>query len=221
MRLLKVLRARAIWLFDIGDLNPRGKNLFPECIDVLKDAYRFKKAPDPAATPSNQGGMVFSNGSYAIDATDENLIDVDLTLYGDGMIADTGSSTRDSNLFLESVIEEIRTHFKLGRTEITMRKQFISELHVTSEHLLGSLNPNLQKLCNRLFEMMPEPKRAPYEVAGISFNTDPAHPLRTSPFQFERAVGVPFENQRYYSQAPLHTDEHLTLLNEFEDLLVS
>ena len=49
---------------------------------------------------------------------------------------------------------------------------------------------------------------------------DPTAPNRLTNFVFERNALVPFSEQRYFSRAPLQTEEHLQLLNEFEELLL-
>ena len=58
------------------------------------------------------------------------------------------------------------------------------------------------------------------ELSSLSFWWDYRSSDGRSPFQFERTPDIPFSERRYYSRAPLQTEDHLSLLNEFEDLLV-
>ena len=57
MKVLNVVAARSTWLFDVADLNPKGKSLFPELIDWLKDNYHFKKAPESAPKEDDNNGL--------------------------------------------------------------------------------------------------------------------------------------------------------------------
>ena len=64
----------------------------------------------------------------------------------------------------------------------------------------------------------PNPSLA-FDVTGISFGADPISKAQHPPFKLERDIQAPFEHNRYFSSAPLPTDEHLTLLEQLESLL--
>ena len=101
------------------------------------------------------------------------------------------------------------------------RKAYLSGLHVRSERRLAALNPRLDELASRLKSLLPtSPGATPFEATAITIGPDPDASDKPGAFRFERAVGAAWSENRYYSQAPLETDVHLEVLNEFEDLLV-
>src|SRR5438874_7481889 len=76
MQLLNVITARSVWLFDIAELNPRGKALFPDLFEWLKEAYDFQKVPSSLTDVDDTKAFVFSNGQY--QAKEEIFVHVEL-----------------------------------------------------------------------------------------------------------------------------------------------
>src|SRR5271165_1124353 len=108
MNLIYTKLARSIWLFDIRDLNPKGKDILGGLVAWIKDAYSFAVAPDPAnpipnptpvlapapqtAPQQASGGLVFQRGRF--QAQQEISVAIgSLTIYTDGIVIDTTSST--------------------------------------------------------------------------------------------------------------------------------
>ena len=89
MKLLSVISARSTWLFNLGDLNPKGLRLFPQLIDALTEAYDFddqpQDAPNAPGEKPSQLGIQFKNGKFE---TDEGPIRVALELFDDGIVAE-------------------------------------------------------------------------------------------------------------------------------------
>jgi hypothetical protein len=217
MQLLSVIRARSIWLFDTLDLNPFGKHL--EVIEWLKENYHFLKYPSSIADFDRSGGLAFSNGAFQIK--DDLVIDVGLSIYPDGLVADTRSSTKDTDVFLENLLSLAERDLGLvSYPEMVRQRLYVSELNIRPKNPLNSLNPRLQEFANRITSLLVNQDTIVFAPAGISFWPDPSFPIRHSHFQFERKQNIPFSENRYYSRAPLHTDDHLKLLEEFEDLLI-
>ena len=222
MELLSIVRARSIWLVDMQDLNPRGKHIESELIEWLRDNYHFSKSPSSVSDFDPQTKtLTLTQGSF--QAREEFFISVDLNIYHDGLVADTRSSTKDADAFLEDVLNlAVRDFSVVYKPEMIRQKLYLSELNVRSERPLNSLNPKLHEFARRISSMLGTQNTIPCEFASIGFWPDPASTGRVSisNFQFERKANTPFSERRYYSRAPLHTDDHLKLLDEFEDLLV-
>ncbi|MGA9770964.1 MAG: hypothetical protein WBV94_18155 [Blastocatellia bacterium] len=221
MELVSVELARVIWLIDAREINPRGLNLWHAFLPALAEKYKFVDYPREMNLDHNRDpGDRFFGGSYrnaqGMDVT------INFTSFEDGMVAETRSSTRDSEAFLEGIAEWIVKDFSLVFSpEMIRMKGYVSEVIVTSECLLNSLNPKLDKFANRLSSLVyTQTETYIYQPAALSFSCDLAKGLRPSPFRFERKNDVPFSENKYYSQAPLQTDIHLELLNELEQILV-
>jgi hypothetical protein len=105
--------------------------------------------------------------------------------------------------------------------EVPVRKKlYVSELNVETDHrLMVMMNPKLAKLSNLLAALVPTGSATSYEAAGIAFATDPKDGAPLINFRFERLVKTPFAENRYFSAAPVQTDDHLKLLENLEELL--
>ena len=220
MELLNVIAARSTWLFDINDLNPKGKDVAGDLIDWLKDNYHFIAAPSSATdVDTDTKGFIFKQGSF--QARDEIFVSVDLSVYNDGLVASTHSSTRDTETFLEDVLTTAAKEFSLYyRPSIVRKKIPLSEVTVRLDEPLARLNPGLAEFARKIAQL--SPRQADFELGGVSFWTDNSHSsLKLSAFSIERKIDAPFSENRFYSKASLHTDDHLRLITEFEQLLAN
>jgi len=219
MRVLNVIAARATWLFEIADLNPKGKSIFPEIIDWLKETYDFDKAPESATDLTENKGLLFKEGAF--QAREEMFVSVELTVFNDGLVANSSSSTDDTEKFLENVVTSAVTEFSLTfDPSMIRRKLYLSELNVRLEQPLGNLNPRLTEFAKKLSSLCTGVASEPFEVGGLSLWSDVTNAVyKVPPFTIERRLNAPFNENRFYSKAPLRTDEHVEMLKELEEIL--
>jgi hypothetical protein len=216
MELVSVATARAAWLFDIAELNPRGKSIFPEILEWLEEEYHFEKAPKSATDLDENKAFAFSRGKF--QAGEEIFVDVELKIFTDGLVATSSSSTRDTEAFLESVLKSAAEEFSLAyKPETVRRKLYVSELNVRSSKDLAGINPKLAQVAEKISELLPQNVKLPYEIAGVMISpVQGVSNISISPFRFERKLNTSPDEHKFYSTAPLHTDEHLELLDWFE-----
>ncbi len=217
MELLNVNAARSTWLFDVNDLNPKGKTIFPRLIEWLRTKYAFGIAPASATDVDKEAkGWIFKQGSFQ---GRDGSVHVELTVYGDGLAANTYSSTRDTDAFLEDVLTAAVKELSLQYKPSMVRQKIpLSEITIRLERSMSGLNPLLIPIAKRISELSPD--KSAFEVGGISFWTDTSQAaLKLAAFQIERRVNAPFSENRFYSKASLHTDDHLSILAEFEGIL--
>jgi hypothetical protein len=217
MRVLNIVSADSTWLFDLADLNPKGKSVFPEIIDWLKDTYNFKEAPTTAADLESGKGLVFKDGQF--QAREEVFVDVQLSIFNDGLVAKSSSSTEDTDKFLESVVNSVVIEFNLAFDPNMIRKRiYLSQLNVRFETPLGNVNPRLGEFAQDLTAMCPG--HPTFEVGGLSFWTDgTVQATKTAPFIIERRLNAPFNENRFFSKAPLQTEQHIAMLTKLEGIL--
>jgi hypothetical protein len=214
MRLLSVNLARSIWLGSILEFNPRGKNLYA-AIPLLVASYKFKTFPSQAEIPDYSKGVKFEEGEFKNSEGD--LIAINLTIFTDGIVADTRSSTQDSDAFLLQVLTQLSEQFNLPHFEqIIRKKNYVSQLYVTTRMSLNLINPGFKEAVKYLSENL----SVPFEIGGLSFWVDPSSTLQPFQFSFERALNVPFAEKKYYTVAPLQTEKHIELLEKFETILL-
>ncbi len=217
MELLNVVKARSIWLFDINDLNPRGKSINTELIEWLKGAYGFGKVPSTIYDLDDTKALAFLNGQFQVK--DELFLECDLRIYNDGVVADTRSSTKDTDALMKDLLTSAAKEFGLTyKPEIIHTRQYLSELNVRCIRPLQSLHPQLAAFATKLSSLTGS--RNNFELTGILFTSESMPTLAMGPFRFERKLGVPLSENRYYSIAPLQTEEHFDLLEELESILV-
>ncbi len=222
MKVLAVGLARVIWIFDIRFLNPRGLS-FQEVFRKLGERYRFAKSPQNQLDFNEQKAWAFESGTFA--NSQKKFLNITFSIYNDGLVADTLSSTDDSTEFLMEVTSWAVKEFGFSiPPREKLKKGYLSQIDVESDLSLISLNTKLAKFV-RIIESRVKTvdgKRRQFEMGSLNFWTEDVQtPMAPAAFRFERKHGVPFASNQYFSQAALETDEHIKLIQELEKLLKS
>ena len=218
MKLLTTSMARAIWFFHISDLNPRGRDVERNVLAEIGKKYSFLKVPsveEMIEAHSKNQPFVLKHGSF------QNVEIVALTVYRDAVFADTRSSTHDSESFLVNALEWLASELGLlDYKTIAIRKYYVSEMYVSLNKSLNMINPKFVQFSKMLQEKIKTPyKNLHFEAASLGFWIDPDIKHAHVPFRLERQVDVGFEEGRYYSIAPLETEEHLKALEMLEEMM--
>ncbi len=217
MKLLSVNLARTILLGHMSDLNPRGASTYSILFPFLVETYKFKKLPSLTEIPDPSKGIKFEHGDFNIGS--DYPIVVNLTLYNDGVVADSGSSTNYTDAFLEDMYTKFSELFKIPPPKSIIRKRvYLSQLYISMDKSLEIVNPKIKLISQYLSETVEEGNEL-FQLGGISFWPDQISKVPPAPFRFERTIGAAFSENRYYSAAPLPTDKHLELLDKLESIL--
>jgi hypothetical protein len=219
MKLVSVLMARSVWLFDFGQFNPKGLNLWPVC-EWLVGKYHFSAYPKNLLDlSSDEKALAFKAGSF-INSKGENIL-ISLSIYNNGLTAENYSSTADTDEFLQQAAGEISKNFGMTVPK-NVGRGYISQLDIESDFSVLGLNPKLLGLMELLSSSVTtiDGKPRKFDFGGLHFWTEDTNPA-TSPsyFRFERKIGLPFSSKRYFSQAALKTQEHLEFLTVLEKTL--
>jgi len=216
MKLLSVNLARVIWLVPISDFNPKGISLYG-IIPVIIEKYKFRQWPIPTEVVDLTKGVVFKDGEFT--ANGEYPISINFTIFSDGMLADTSSNTELSESFLRDLYDTLSETFQIPDYNMVVRKKlYLSQVYVSTDKSLGSLNASLDFIPQYLSNTV-EGGGKDFQVGGISFWPDQIDKFNPTPFTFERTANTPFSENRYYSAAPLQTDQHLELIDKLEEIL--
>lgn len=217
MKLLRVNLARSIWFGQILDFNPTGIS-FNLLSPFLAGIYKFKKFPSPTELIDLSKGLHFEGGEFISQSSDLPIV-VNFTILNDGAIADTAASTAHSDAFLLDVFKRLSETFKICNYELIIKgKVYVSQLFVSTDKSLESLNPGLKLISEYLSSNVGLGDRT-FQTGSISVWPDQTDKLNPAHFTFERTLGVPFSEKRYYSVAPLPTDKHRELLDKLESIL--
>jgi hypothetical protein len=218
MKLLSVDTAQSWWYGPIRDFNPRGIAWFSVITPLLAKRYKLKFI-SPAETKTKPDNVKFQDGEFILKEGNQP-ISISFTIFAGAVCAETSHSTEACDAFLTELFKVLQEEVGiLPYTEIVREKKYYSQLWVSTEKTLNVLNPKLQKIATFLSKHVQHAETLKFEIGGLSFWPDQAAKFAPSPFIIERAAGIPFSENRYFSRAPLETDEHIELLKQIEAIL--
>lgn len=219
MKLQSVALARSIWLLPVLALNPTGKSL-RSIFHALIGKYQFLTHPN---TPEEWAGkeLKFENGFFL---NPEGVdIAVSFSLYKDGFVADTRSSTDDANAFLRHCLEWLHQDYDLLHYDslVPRRTQrYVSAVYVTCDYPIDKAIPGLQEFSNTVSKSASwNHGSGIMQPTGFTVGQDPREAKgETWEFRFERVIDAPFSDNRFYSWAACQTHTHIELLSKLEEI---
>jgi hypothetical protein len=221
MKLAAVNKARYLAIIELDELNIKGTVRLSDCVAPIAERYKFDVFPQNAEDFDLENkGVKFESGKDG-DLTIDSLV-----LYNGAIYVDTFASTADSQRILVEMLEWGSKTFGLSYSEGMIRKcAYISQvLFYTDFPLLVEASPALKKLAQKtssitegLFGGLV------YEPLNLSVGHDPmARKHGIASFYIQHRINTLFAENKYFSEAPLPTDQHIKFLEEFEaDVLES
>lgn len=210
MDIVKVQLARAIWLFDTQELNPRGLKLYPDIFRAFVDKYQFAVVPKDQEIQAG-GSIYFKQGRFFHEPLNVQ-IEVEFELHSDGLVANSRHSTEASDAFLQDGLSWIGEQLGASYPPSLHKKR------IYRDELIVNMNPQLDKAVAklvRLSEMLSTMTRRPTQVTSITFGSEGNSPT----LSVDRRANTPFEEGRYYSTSGLQTSQHIEMLTIFEKLM--
>lgn len=214
MKLSAVTLARVLAHIDTYDLNPKGTVFLPNIVAGLVERFKFQKYPTKLEELDEQKGIDFFQGNW-------NGINVDkFTIYNTALLVDTRSSTDDSERVLgEALAWAADTLGLVYRPEMISQKRFLSGLTFYSDVPILQVNPAVSNLCEKLTYALMGIVGEARSYAGVRMDLDIDRFEKQIPiaaFSVQRRANTPLSDNKYFSEAPLPTNVHVTLLEEFE-----
>jgi len=216
MQLSAVLLARTLLFIESFDLNPRGKAYYPDIVQGIVEQCGFQKFPQKLEDFNEEKGVEFVGGRWG-GVTIEML-----TIYRNGLRVDTRVSTAESERILEEALLWAVLKFGLVYDpKMITRRGYVSNLTFHSDvPILGKNNSPVSKLAQRGNEALAKitGDQTPWQPTVLTLHSDqlPRKPLH-APFTIQRRAETAFSENKYFSEAPLPTDIHISLLEKFED----
>jgi hypothetical protein len=225
MKLIHVKQARSVWLFDVSDLNPKGRDFAAELVGWIKDRYSFVVTPDvkevlSKAGTGNASGLIFKQGRF--HTPEDSFIEISsLAIHSDGIVVDTTSSTQESDRIIADLLSAAAKEFGLAYDPQIVRKRlYVSTIIVKSEMALGTIHAGLTAFAERVSAALGNGPAPSFQLAGIAFWTEPNDNGVHKTFTLMPQAGKSFSEHRFYSEAPLQTDDHFRLLEDLERVLM-
>ena len=214
MKLSAVLLARVVFFVESADLNPYGQAYYPDIVAALVKRYGFLGYPQKLEDFDEQKGVTLSGGKF----NDKTILKV--VIYNWGLSLETNSSTKDAEALLLDALSWATANLRLNfAPEMVRRRAYISHLTFYSDAPLLSLNPVLEAVGEGISKEVLRNLKLDYrfQPRGVSLSIDPeTQRIPVQQFTLERRDGAPYSEGKYFSAAPVQTDVHVSLLEEFE-----
>jgi hypothetical protein len=214
MKLSAVILARAIGYVETFDLSPQGRIFWPDLVPEIVRRYSFQKFPQTLEQFDESKGVEFLEGKIAGKVIQK------FSVFSTLLVVETRSSTTDSQRILEDALTWGAEKFGLTyRPGMIKRFAYVSDLSFYSDVPILSVAPALANLAAKTSEALSEiwQETVQYEAANVTIGHDPlARKYGIAPFSITRRADARFSENKYFSEAPLPTDLHLKLLEQYE-----
>jgi hypothetical protein len=191
----------------------------PDLAEQLGKQYKFVIIPEnkdllPSDPPK---GAEFKHGKM-VAADGREIVINTLTVFNDGVVIDT-ISTDDSEIFLADLIRWADSR-KFG-IRLTGIRYYLSHIEVELPRLsvllsqLGALGIDVTRTLRSYGIPIPD-----YTLSNLGLSFDPLGyvGIQPSAFQLDRRAGKPFSENLWFSQAPLKTKDHITMLDNLSEM---
>jgi hypothetical protein len=209
MELVSIESCRVLYLTQV--YRPAGQLFLPAAAEKLISRYSFAKPPSTIDDLSKDV-VTFSIGAFGDIAINE------LTIYPDGLVAASKSNTGKIKAFIADLLEWTKKEFGLIELDIIPKRTYYESAIVVRavSDVLRVFKP-MHAAAAALRKRLPDANA--YEPYAFSLDVDGTRTSRRLiRFTLERRIGVPFEENVFFSIAPLETDDHIEFLGELEKL---
>jgi hypothetical protein len=204
---------------EIADLLSGGKTSTCELVRRLVERYRFAKFPTTVEE------LDVSNGVEFFDGTTGEIPISKFVIWDSLLVLETRIDTNASKCALEELLnwgaQELGLNYEPGTIQ---RFGFISDVSFFSDVPILEVNPAVKALANACSEQLSRIWMEPvkYEPFTVRVGHDPtSRKYAIAPFVIEHRANSRFSENKYFSEAPLPTEAHWTLLEEFERNMVN
>ena len=211
-------------LFPPEEIRPTRGLPIAEAVISVRDRYGFLQAPnlDRPISELDQEGYQFTGGTFV--CRNENFTINEFTIYNDG-ISITSWNTDTSELFFEDLMSWAREELEFRPFVHGPMKIYRSNITVKFDQPLSQIIKGFDKFSNALstaLEMHTE-FSMPVDLIRIGMGVDQSKfgKLSQIPFSMERRIGVSFDEEWYFSEAPFPSKTHIRLLEELESAILT
>jgi hypothetical protein len=222
LKIISFDSARVTWLFPLEEFAPAANSNAGVMVARIAERYKFAKIPTITTREDMaNNGLVFGMGHFQFDGGAVGISD--FVVYNDGIVA-ISQKTEWADAFLEDIFNWVKESFGFRDPSRMGRKLFISTIVVDFEYPLSGLISGYEAISDiitaRTVTIMPS--RKPMQFSRVDFEIDrktlDSGQVALPKFILERRPNVGFEQERWFSSAPMHTAAHIEALSEIEKL---
>ena len=216
MKVVTTEGGRILDLVPLEEFRPPQGVYLPDFVSAIAARYSFASVPSNL-TEAAKSGAKFETGKFMLDGSPVAI--KELAVYSDGLICEA-HDTRFADLVLDDFLKWATDTFKLQERLSPVRRTYTSALVCIFEKSVEFGLGKLSTVCDLLSKALSDAYgwKYQYNLNRLAFTVDPmAIPhLRSTNFIIERRLQVPYSENRYFSIAPLKTEEHVKLLETIE-----
>jgi len=210
MELVGIELSRVVHLRQV--YRPAGGLYLPEAFGKIAQRYSFVKLPEDLTRDSH----VFSIGKFQDVQINE------FGIYNDGVIATAKGDSDIVEAFLNDVFEWSFAEFGIVPT-VNDKPEFHyeSQVVVKCQRDIAALVTPANDASNIISAALSAANNIAYMPTGAIFENDIAavtSKRRPARFTLERRVGTPLAENLFFSNAPLTTQQHLSLLQALDEI---
>ncbi len=216
MKISAVLLARFMAWVEVADLNPHGQLFFPSLVEAVVSRYGFQKFPQKYEDFNEEKGIVFESGFY------DGVQIEKVTIYTFAIVLDTRASTDDSERLFNNMMSWAAAEFKITYDpDMITRKAYISTLTFFSDipFIIRCVSNPVRRACEVLSAHVDQQfgNELEYTPTNLVIGHDVLkRKYGLASFTIQRRNEAPFEENKYFSEAPLPTKFHIKMLEILE-----
>jgi hypothetical protein len=215
MEVRQIILARVL---QITHTTPGEAAYYPDLIPKIKQRYQFAVIPKvedlvPADPPK---GAEFKIGKLEVHG--RTIVVNVLTVFADGVVVDTSTSTDDADTFMSDLIEWAKE--EAPQIKPKGPRFYVSQMEIKTSASLENYLPPLKSIGEKISKLLNGYKiEAPaYQVStlGLHFDESGKPVPHAGAFSLERRANVPYADNVWFVQAPVKTADHVALLKDLE-----
>lgn len=193
----------------------------PDVIHALREKCGFVEVPSSPEEMLPKPGMALEFGHGRIICDGRTILIYALKIFPQSWSVETGTSTDDSDLVIDALLEWAPAALGVPVAETSPRRVYGSVLEVILDTPLEAWFPETTKVGEMLSEALRKQghELPPFHVYSLGMNADPTKFPHFMDFRIERREGVSYDLNTYFSRAPVRTADHIAVLKEFEQLI--
>jgi hypothetical protein len=210
---VQVTEAQVWWIAIADEIRAREGLSWRVWFDAIQKVFQFAQVP--TSLPQAGSGFEFKEGSLKTDSG--ALVVTAFQVYQDGLSVVVPSTTRNADTALQAALEVFLS--------IGVREPVTPSLHYYVSSIVADFDKSLdnlipQWLLKSLSNAMPIEGVAHFLALHSNFDASKIRgrlgPINPTNFRLERRIGIPYDQNRYFSLANTTTEKHLDLLEEIE-----
>lgn len=220
MKFSAIELSRVLAFVDLNDLAPYGSISLAKIAPRIVEKLEFSSFPKTLEQFDESKGIVFADGLW-------NDIPVEkMTIYNNGIMMDTRKGTDVSFRVVKEIFDWAVIEFGIVVPEYGLQKaRFLNRFTFFSEALVSLGGSPISSLATSLSQQVAaitgQPRR--YETIRIDLDFDRSEQtVPIAPLTIQRRITSSFDQNKFYTEAPLPTDVHISLIEQLEaDVLAS